>query len=169
MAPHIARLRDLQDELEILNDGLKESVARAKISPCTCVHGVHDEETGRCSVDGCNCRRPDFSLADYRKISEVAVSIQRLTEEQIKPAALRLALVEVSGLTIDGNANPTADDILELAGDDFVSEISSEIETLLGLRGNAAKNSESPTTSGAPAGGAMSLSGVPSASAGDCI
>ena len=169
MAPHIARLRDLQDELEILNDGLKESVARAKISPCTCVHGVHDEETGRCSVDGCNCRRPDFSLADYRKISEVAVSIQRLTEEQIKPAALRLALVEVSGLTIDGNANPTADDILELAGDDFVSEISSEIETLLGLRGEPAKNSESPTTSGAPAGGAMSLSGVPSASAGDCI
>lgn len=167
IAGMLARLRDIQDEQELLVEELRAAINRSKIAPCLCSHSPegHSKETGQCTVRDCDCRRPDFPRDKQRRSETLLMDTLRIRVEEMQPAVLRWGLVSVDGLEIDGAA-ATVESLIESGPDDLVREIADELDELLGLRGESAKNSESPTTSGAPADGAMKNSGAPSAGSG---
>ena len=85
------------------------------------------------------------------------------------PAYLKVFLIDVSGLEIDGSTDITIDRVLEDGPQDLVEEIYRTILINLGLLPDEQKNSQSPSTSVAVEGGTKSNMTAESASASDTI
>ncbi|GAC1496116.1 MAG: hypothetical protein NVS1B6_00940 [Steroidobacteraceae bacterium] len=168
MAEALSRLREANDEYEQLQAQQAEATARAKIEPCQCKHPPapdpsHDAETGRCLTSGCVCRKPDTPITDTNRMTDLLVTMLRIKFEDLQPTAIRWGLVQITGLDIDGQP-ATPESLLADGPDDLATEIADALDLLLRLSPEQQKNSESPTTSGAPVDGATKTSGAPDAS-----
>jgi hypothetical protein len=70
-----AELREARQGLSVINDQIMSAESAAKLLPCTCEHPPegHDSETRRCTVTGCQCRKPDVDDNLYAERNKVAI------------------------------------------------------------------------------------------------
>lgn len=94
----------------------------------------------------------DPSPDDKRSIARLDHEAGLVLNAYLKPAVLRGALVSVEGLDIGGSP-ATADTVLASAPDALIDEIWIQARTAEGMTGDQAKNSSSPSDSGAPVDG----------------
>lgn len=87
-----------------------------------------------------------------------------LVSQQMKPYFVRAALTAIAGLTVDGQPIEPGD-FVEAAPPDLVDEVFQSIEAQMRLSADQAKNSPSPSTSGAVAEAPTPLTTVPNADA----
>jgi hypothetical protein len=87
-----------------------------------------------------------------------------LASQQMKPYFIRAALIAVTGLTVDGAPVEPAQ-FLEAAPPDLADAVFASIEAQMRLSADQAKNSRSPSTSGAVAGAPMPRTTAPNAEA----
>jgi hypothetical protein len=159
----LARRDDIGREFGPLQEERERIQRETKISPCTCAHAEHEEDTGRCKTEGCDCRTPPTYEVDKR-IAELEVKNSDIVLNEINPALVRWGLAKISGFQIDGR-EPNAELLLSDGPELLVHEIASEITSVMQLSPLEAENFESPSTSGAPADGQTSDSSAPIASA----
>jgi hypothetical protein len=163
VASALAKRDDISREFGPLQEERERIIRETKISPCTCVHSDHDQESGRCKAEGCDCRKPPTDAVDKR-IAELEVQHSDLMLNEVNPALVRWGLAKIAGLQIDGR-DADVDLLINEGPELLVHEIASEITTAMQLSPLEAENFESPSTSGAPADGQTSGSNAPIASA----
>jgi hypothetical protein len=105
---------------------------------------------------------PVFPDEDAKAFLKAQEDLERFDQDVMHPAVLRWGLASIEGLAIDG-APATVESLLDGGPPELVEEISKEITRVMRLSAVEAKNSESPTTSGAVADGATNDSTAPTA------
>lgn len=104
-------------------------------------------------------REPE-EVRDRQKLAELSDQWDFIQREEISPITLKWGLASMEGLSVDGRP-ATIDNYREWPSALF-DEVLNMIAIEIGLNGAEEKNSESPTTSGAPVGGTPTSTSAPS-------
>jgi hypothetical protein len=175
-APTIEKMIAFQREVEPLQEELKSAEEAAKLAPCTCQHGTslidgppetakdcHAPETGRCSVEGCDCRKPEYDPEKWQRFWEVREKQLELSKNELNPAYVRWGVQSVEGLEIDEEA-ATVESLIESAPEALVQELADEITRLIKMTAEEQLAFKSPTTLDAQVDGQTQISSAPVAS-----
>ena len=159
--------RILNREAEDVDEQVEPYRKAAQKLSCSCDHAPedHNPATHACTAKDCRCRWPEIPNELLHKTIDIIRRREAMMNLEYEPAFVRFGLESIAGLVIDGK-DATAETLIELGPEDLVTEISGEIKRLMGLSSEETKNSELPTTSGAPAAGRTDdLSAAPAVAA----
>lgn len=168
MAPHVAKLQEVTRERIPLLEECRQIDETTKISPCTCTHPIDPEKdphvpnTNACTVEGCNCRLPQYELATIQKLNELRYRAD-LIEDELKPTYVQWGVKNVNGLEIDGKPI-TVETITDLPPA-LVDEVVTEIRRLTQMTTEETLAFGQPTTSSAQVGGQTTSTNAPNAKA----
>src|SRR6202044_2341976 len=131
-------------------DRMQEAEEIAKIEPCSCDHAddQHANETNRCTVEGCACRKPVIDPADLERIQELDVKQLTLIVNDFSPIYARWGIKTIEGLEIDGQP-ATVDTLLSDGPEPLVNEVVNEIIRLTRMSAEETLAFKSPSTSDA--------------------
>ena len=145
-----AEMEEVQKSLEPVEEDIKRSEDAAKIAPCTCDHlpDIHDQDTGRCPIRSCNCRKPepDSAIGGYEKQSELQRKFFEILVYKLYPAYIRWGVKDIQGLSIDGSP-ATPETFISDMPEPVVSELGSEIQRLIRMSADESLGFSKPTTS----------------------
>ncbi len=97
------------------------------------------------------------------QIQDVRNEIDIITAEEVDPAYLRVSIISIVGLEVDGKPITEWSDLYEFGPEDLCDQVIKKIKTLAGITVAVNENLKSPSISGAPVDGQMNATIAPSA------
>jgi hypothetical protein len=143
-----AKEQAIYRELNPLIDKMKEADEAAALEPCQCEHTAeeHHESTKRCTVDGCECRKPLYEDGIFERAVELTNQSRALVFTDFHPIYVRWGIKSIEGLEIDG-APATVDSLLDDGPEPLVKEVAEEIVRLTRMSAEETLAFKSPTIS----------------------
>lgn len=133
------RINSLQEEFRTHHERIEEAKEAARLEPCVCAEsgpGIraheHEDKEG-CIIDGCQCRRPNIDRHDLQESQRISREIWEIAVSDLFPVYIKWALAGTTGLNLDGDLEPSADDIIEKMDENVTVEIGQAVEKLLGF------------------------------------
>jgi hypothetical protein len=167
-APILDKAIAIQREYEPLLEDLKAVEDAAKLLPCTCEHDLNPEkdshlpDNNRCTVEGCDCRKPDYDMEKFKKVSELRFKETKIYDDELTPAYVRWGVQSIEGLEIDGEP-ATVESLIESAPEPLVDELGNELLRLTRMTTEEQLSFKLRTTSDAQVDGLTQTSSAPTA------
>jgi len=151
-----AQLRPLFEEFTPLNRDYLEAMRKARAEGAAerraaIAAGASETE----ALERFPMGSVDFPDDKLRRWAELSAAIRRIEKRELEPAAMRVVVVSIEGLEIDGQP-AGIEELLEDGPDQLRGEIAREVKRELGLLAEEAENLSSPSTSAAAVDGAGS-------------
>lgn len=176
----IAKLSDIDSQIEAVDNEIKRASDIARISPCSCgpdcekatipeellpnIEDRHLKVTGICPVPGCSCRRPqpDPTIGGYEKFLELQQTRQNIIFTELYPVYIRWGVSSMSGLTIDG-VEADIDMLIRKGPEMLIGELGRRIQKTINLSPEEVLGFKLPSTFGEQSDGQTSGTSAPTA------
>lgn len=126
-----AKQQEINRELLPIIDKMKEADDAAALEPCQCDHteAEHQDSTKRCTVAGCDCRKPTYEDGILDRAIELTNKSNALVITDFYPIYVAWGIKSIEGLEIDG-VPATVHSLLEDGPEPLVKEVAEEIVRL---------------------------------------